>query len=359
MNYYLIAGEASGDLHGADLILGIRRLDAEARFNGMGGDLMRKNGMKLTVHYQEYSFMGFWEVVINLRKIRSLLKRIKADILASQPDKVVLIDYGGFNTKIAAFCKAHGIETHFFILPKVWAWNEKRVKKLRAAVDVGYCIFPFEEKYFNGHGVKTHYVGNPVVHQVNQYLSENKTPDKQAQQVALLPGSRKQEVEKILPTMLSFASSRPELQFVIAAHRKALYSSYTLPSNVRIEEGDTFNVLRSSQLAIVTSGTATLETALLDVPQVVCYRANRLSFFIGKRVVKVRYISPVNLILDKLVIKELIQNEMNTVNLAKEVDLLLDEGNANRIRNAYSELRSVLGNKHAGNEAAQHIVHRQ
>lgn len=355
MKYFIIAGEPSGDLHGSHLVADLCKVDIDAEIKGMGGDKMESAGMDLLVHYRDYSFMGFWEVLVNLRKIKSLLTVIKKAILEFHPDKVILIDYGGFNLKIARFCKEHGIETHFFILPKVWAWNEKRVNKIRSYVDHGYCIFPFEEMYFQNHGVHARYVGNPVQKQVSEYLDQSNPSEPIENRVALLPGSRKQEVEKMLPVMLKVAEKRPDLDFILAAHHKDMIAGFVLPENVHIATKSTFDTLRSSQAALVTSGTANLETALLGIPQVVCYKANPVSYFIGKRVVKINYISPVNLIMDKLVIKELIQNELNPVNLEHELNRLLDVSVANSIRKDYKQLADILGNKSATMETAKMI----
>ncbi len=359
MKYFIIAGEPSGDLHGADLVSELKAFDTSAQVIGMGGDKMKTAGMELSVHYSEYSFMGLTEVIKNLRKIKSLLDRIKKEIVRFNPDKVVFIDYGGFNLKVAKFCKNMGFQTHFFILPKVWAWNEKRVHKIRKYVDFGYCIFPFEEDYFRSRGVNAYFVGNPVANQVEKYLKENSLPKKVANQIALLPGSRNQEIDKILPDMLAYARSQPNYSFKIAAHSAKMIQDFPLPPNVELAEESTFQVVLSSVAAVVTSGTANLETALLGTVQVVCYKANSLSYFIGKRLIKIKYISPVNLILDKLVIKELIQNDMNTVNLTTEVDHLLDEAASAKIKDDYKTLKSMLSGKSAAHETAKHIFNSQ
>ncbi|MCB9263019.1 MAG: lipid-A-disaccharide synthase [Flavobacteriales bacterium] len=357
MKYFFIAGEVSGDLHASHLIDAIKKVDADATFVGMGGDKMLACGMQLTAHIKQYSFMGFVEVLQNLSKIKRLYRLITSEIVSQKPDKVVLVDYGGFNLKIAKFCKQHGFETHFYILPKVWAWNEKRVKKIKKYVDFGYCIFPFEENYFRTFGINANYVGHPVVEQVDAFLSTTKSIDINKNQVALLPGSREQEIKKMLPPMLEVASMRPNLNFVIAANDYTIEKHLPkLPQNVKIEFGKTFETLMQSQVALVTSGTANLETALLNVPQIVCYKANKLSYAIGKRVVKIKYISPVNLILDKAVIKELIQNDLNAINLAAELDSILETKNALKIKEEYNHLRKVLGNKKAATETANFIL---
>lgn len=355
MKYYIIAGEASGDLHGSHLARELFVQDKQAEIRGMGGTLLQQEGVSIAVDYREYSFMGFVEVIQHLGKIRRLFKTVKSDIDTFQPNKVILVDYGGFNLKIAKYCKEKGIQTHFYILPKVWAWNEKRVHKIRKYVDVGYCIFPFEEAYFTRHGVNALYVGNPVVEQILNYLSTAEPPLKKTD-IALLPGSRLQEISRIFPTMLDYANKRSDLSFVVAAHDKSLYKAYTLPPNVTLSDQDTYSTVYHAKAAIVTSGTANLETALLGTPQVVCYKANALSYAIGKRVVKINYISPVNLILDKLVIKELIQDQFNVLHLDTEVNQLLSAGSVQNILSGYKELWNVLGKSSAAKQTAQHII---
>lgn len=355
MKYFIIAGEASGDLHASDVVRELMALDDNAEIIGMGGALMQKAGAHLIVDYSAYSFMGFVEVIQNLRKISKLLKRIKSEIIQFKPDKVILVDYGGFNLKIARFCKEANIQTHFYILPKVWAWNEKRVKKIKMYVDHAYCIFPFEESYFNKHGVNAMYIGNPVVDQIIRFKQTHPNIEIK-DQIALLPGSRKQEVTRILPVMLAFANTKPELNFVIAAHDSKMFSTYQLPPNVRISDKGTYTVVASSKIAIVASGTATLETALLNTPQVVVYAANAFSYAIGKRLVKIKFISPVNLILDKLVIKELLQDDFNVVHLEIEINELSAPEQVKLIQDAYQNLWKVLSKKSAGRETAKNII---
>jgi lipid-A-disaccharide synthase len=357
VKYFIIAGEASGDLHASNLVTQIRHLDPTAEIRGMGGPLMARAGVDCVVDYSDYSFMGLIEVVQNLGKIRRLFHTIKHEITTWQPDKVLLVDYGGFNLKIAKFCKRLGVQTHFYILPKVWAWNEKRVVKIRDNVDFGYCIFPFEEDYFTGHGVNAQYVGNPVVEQIQNYLKENDNLVRQ-DYIALLPGSRNQEIKYILPIMIAYAETRKDLSFVVAMHNKKLFEGYVFPDNIRISENDTYTIVALAKAAIVTSGTANLETALLNTPQVVCYKANAISYAIGKRLVKIKYVSPVNLILDKLVIPELLQDTFNVVHLGKEVNALLSAETADRIRTDYSALWKTLGSSSAALNTAKQIVNK-
>ncbi len=355
MKYFFIAGEPSGDTHASHVIRELHSLDAQAEIRGMGGDKMRAAGMQLDVHFSDYSFMGFIEVVKNLRKVRSLLRLVKETIKAFKPDKVVFVDYGGFNLKMAKFCKSIDVETHFYILPKVWAWNEKRVKKIKAYVDFAYCIFPFEEDYFRNHGVNAFYVGNPVAEQIDNYLGQASKIPIESSTVALLPGSRKQEIKHIWPEMLAFARSQPNYRFKLAAYDAELFENFDLPDNVKVSEESTYDTLRACNAAIVTSGTATLETALLNVPQVVCYKGNELSVSLAKRLVKIKFISPVNLILDKLVIKELIQSELNTLNLADEVLRLFTFEYGDRIKEEYAQLRTVLGSDKSSARTAELI----
>lgn len=356
MKYFFIAGEASGDLHGADVVSALMKRSPDSSISGMGGDKMQQAGMELIAHYKAYSFMGFVEVVLNLRAISKLFKIIKQAILDTKPDKVVLIDYGGFNLKIAKFCKEHKIETHFYILPKVWAWNEKRIVKIRNYVDYAYCIFPFEEEYFTQRGVDAKYVGNPVVAQINRFRDQLDTSIGTKQQIALLPGSRKQEIAKMVPPMLALASKRSDLQFVLSAHDPPLFKNYKLPNNVSYNTKSTYELLAESQAAIVTSGTANLETALIGTPQIVGYIANPISFFIGKRLVKLKYISPVNLIMDKLVIKELIQDEFNVVNLDTQLAELLDSEKVKAVLSGYKELAEKLGYQSAAESVTDYLL---
>lgn len=354
MKYFVIAGEASGDLHGSDLVGALKAHDSSAVIIGMGGDKMERAGMELFRHYGEYSFMGFVEILLNLSKIRRLLKDVKTKIQSEAPDHVVLIDYGGFNLKIAKFCKKLGIPVHFYILPKVWAWNEKRVRKIRDYVDQGYCIFPFEEAYFKSHGVNAIYVGNPVVNQINRFLSDHTIS--RGKYIALLPGSRDQEIYRILPTLLRYARKSPDKRFKLAAHDASKYEGIELPDNVELSDKSTYETVANAKAAIVTSGTANLETALLKTPQVVVYQANRLSYEIGKRVVKIKYISPVNLILDRLLIKELIQSDFDVVHLEEEVEACLTGDTRMEILRGYTELSNLLENKNAGEVVAKHII---
>lgn len=356
MRYFIIAGEPSGDLHASHLMAEIRRLDENAIFMGMGGDRMQTNGLQTISHIKDFSVMGIIEVLMKVFTITKLFRTIKIAIQDFKPDRIILVDYGGFNLRIARFSKKQKIPVHFYILPKVWAWNEGRIKKIKKYVDKGYVIFPFEEAYFQKGGVDAVYVGNPVVEQIGQYLLNSHKEEQNPFQIALLPGSRDQELKLILPTMLSIAENFSNYQFVIAAPTKNELIPEVLPKNVRVEYNNTYSVVHTSKLAVVASGTATLETALLNTPQIVVYRASPISYAIGSRLVKIKFISPVNLILDQSLCTELIQNEFNKVNLEREVERCLDEAIQTKILKGYESLKSLLGNKNAAHEVAKNIV---
>lgn len=365
MKYYIIAGEASGDLHGSNLIKVIRRRDASADFRFWGGDLMAAAADRQPVkHYRDLAFMGFLEVVMNLRTILGNIKFCKQDIENYRPDVLVLIDYPGFNLRIAQFAKQLGIRVVYYISPQLWAWKEGRVETIRKYVDEMLVILPFEKDFYKKHGVEAHFVGHPLLDAISElktidcqiFKSENHLNDKEI--IALLPGSRKQEVEKMLQIMLSVRSYFVDYQFVIAGApslTKDFYSKF-VDHDVHFVSNRTYDLLRCSKAALVTSGTATLETALLNVPEVVCYKGSRISYEIGKRLVRnIKYISLVNLIMDREVVKELIQNDLTTENLVKELKLVLGE-NRNRILTDYEELRHKLGDSGASENAAEIIV---
>ncbi|HLG40597.1 MAG TPA: lipid-A-disaccharide synthase, partial [Chitinophagaceae bacterium] len=321
MKYYIIAGEASGDLHGSNLIKELKKHDLTADIRCWGGDKMREAGSDLVKHYRDLAFMGFTEVLINLRTILLNLKFCKEDILQHKPDALILIDYPGFNLRIAKWAKQQGLKVIFYISPQVWAWKENRVKSMKKHIDKMLVILPFEKDYFkNKWNWETEYVGHPLVEVVDRYLlSVDRTQFFQTDNgqpatniVALLPGSRKQEILKKLPVMLGVSNHFPGYQFVVAQAPAVEDSFYKLFTdrypNVSIAKNKTYHLLAQAKAALVTSGTATLETALFGVPEVVCYKGSPISYQIAKRVIKVKYISLVNLIMDKPVVKELIQN---------------------------------------------------
>lgn len=365
MKYYIISGEASGDLHGSNLMKAIMKEDSQAKFRFWGGDLMAEASQEQPVkHYRELAFMGFIEVVKNLPTILKNIKFCKKDIKNFRPDTLVLVDYPGFNLRIAKFAKSLGIRVVYYISPQLWAWKESRVKLIKKYVDEMLVILPFEKDFYKKHQINAHFVGHPLLDAIEDlkpidkqhFKIENQLNDKEI--IALLPGSRKQEVEKMLELMLSVRSKFTNYQFIIAGAPslpKEFYENY-VDDNVHFVSNKTYDLLRCSKAALVTSGTATLETALLNVPEVVCYRGSKISFAIAKRLVKhIKFISLVNLIMDREVVKELIQSELTTNNLTKELDLILNQ-NRDNILSDYKTLREKLGGKGASENAAKIIV---
>ena len=366
MKYYIIAGEASGDLHASNLMKSILKKDSATEFRFWGGDLMEKVAHQKPVkHYKDLAFMGFLEVAKNLNTILKNIKFCKEDIQIYQPDVLILVDYPGFNLRIAEFAKNLGIKIVYYISPQLWAWKEGRVEKIKKFVDEMLVILPFEKDFYKKHEVDAHFVGHPLLDAISdlqpidiqKFKSENNLNEKEI--IALLPGSREQEVTKMLELMLSVRPYFADYQFVIAGAPslpKSFYQKY-VDENVHFVSNKTYDLLRSSKAALVTSGTATLETALLNIPEVVCYRGSRISYEIGKRLVKnIKYISLVNLIMDKEIVTELIQNELNTHNLVKELHLILEGQNRTKMLNNFEILREKLGGKGASDHAAEIII---
>jgi lipid-A-disaccharide synthase len=364
MKYYLVAGEASGDLHGANLMKELKTRDPQAEFRFFGGDLMQAQGGTLVKHYADMAFMGFLEVVVNLRAILKNLKFCKADIKAWQPDVVVLIDFPGFNLKIADFAKAEGFKVCYYISPKVWAWNQKRVLKIKRVVDHLFCILPFEVEFYKSWDMQVDYVGNPLLDAVSaftpddQFLAKHQLTGKKI--IALLPGSRKQEISRLLPDMLGVISQFPQYQFVIAgapSFNVDYYQQYLGGQQIPIVFSATYGLLTHAEAAIVASGTATLETALFNVPQVVVYKGGTISIAIARMVVAIKYISLVNLIMDKLVVKELIQQDCNPATIGSELDLLLNDTNyRTQMLADYDELDVRMGQPGASAKTAELII---
>jgi lipid-A-disaccharide synthase len=363
MRYYIIAGEASGDLHGSNLIKELRKRDSIAEMRCWGGDLMREAGGEIIKHYRDLAFMGFTEVISNLPTILGNLKFCKKDILSYQPDVILLIDYPGFNLRIAEWAKKNDFKIIYYISPQVWAWKENRVKKIKQYVDKMLVILPFEKEFYKKWEYDVEYVGHPLVEVIDTYKSENvATPLSDRPIIALLPGSRKQEILKKLPVMLKVSKHFPDYQFVVAkapGQEDEFYEPMMkLYKNVSATRNETYRLLSQSAAALVTSGTATLETALFGVPEVVCYIGSPISYQIAKRIVKIKYISLVNLILDKLVVKELIQSELTTLNLVKELRKISDDQPyLENLRKDYQALRNLLqkGGK-ASSNAAEKII---
>ncbi len=362
MKYYIIAGEASGDLHGSNLIKEIRKLDTAADIRCWGGDMMQSAGANVVKHYRDLAFMGFAEVVSNLGTIMRNMRFCKKDIVAFSPDVIVFIDYPGFNIPIAKFASQRGFKTVYYISPQVWAWKEGRVKTIRKVVDKMLVILPFEKEFYNKWNYEVEYVGHPLVQVLDDFKAQFVLPEKKKKIIALLPGSRKQEVAKKLPIMLSVSPFFPDYQFAIA-QAPGLDDSFMQPfvsnyPNVEMVKGKTYELLLQADAAMVTSGTATLETALLGIPEVVCYKGSPISYEIAKRVIKVKYISLVNLIMDKLIVKELIQQDLTTENLHAELkDLLYNEARKQQLKEDYAALYTLLSKGGlASATAAQHIV---
>jgi lipid-A-disaccharide synthase len=362
MKYYIIAGEASGDLHGSNLIREIKARDAAAEIRCWGGDLMEAAGATLVKHYRDLAFMGFVEVVANLRTILRNLDFCKQDIRQFQPDLLIYIDYPGFNLRVADWAKREGFHNVYYISPQVWAWKENRVKTIKTAIDKMLVILPFELDFYRKWKYPVSYVGHPLAEVIEKYKQDNASLQRNPKLIALLPGSRKQEILKKLPVMLSVTPSFPDYEFVVAK-APGVSDDFYAPllakfPNVRTTSNATYAVLMQAEAALVTSGTATLETALFGVPEVVCYKGNKISYLIAKRLIKVKYISLVNLIMDRLVVKELIQDDMNTQNLVQELkNLLHNQEYRNRITGDYDQLRQLLlqgGNASA--KAAEEIV---
>lgn len=364
MRYYIIAGEASGDLHGSNLIKQLQHEDPSATIECWGGDLMQETGAKLVKHYRDLAFMGFIEVVKNLPTIISNLKFCKENIIQFKPDVLILIDYPGFNLRIAEWAKKKGIKIVYYISPQVWAWKANRVKKMKVSIDLMLCILPFEKEYYQKNwNWKVEYVGHPLIEVIENYRlkhieAEANNPDL----IALLPGSRKQEIAKKLPIMLSVTTHFPNERFVVAkapGQEDSFYEPFLQGyPNVSVVKNSTYELLLKSKAALVTSGTATLETALFAVPEIVCYKGSNMSYQIIKRLIKIKYISLVNLIMDKLVVKELIQDELNTINLKTELtNLLYNKQKQEQLANDYKDLKNMLseGGK-ASKQAASKII---
>lgn len=365
MKYYLIAGETSGDLHGANLIKALKNEDPDATFNIIGGDLMQEAaGEKALIHTSAMAFMGFVEVLKNLGKISKNLKAVKSDLLEKKPDTVILIDFPGFNLKIAEFAKKHGIKTCYYISPKVWAWNQGRVKKIKKIVDHMFCILPFEVDFYKKWRMPVDYVGNPLLDAISTYpfnprfREENGFTDKPL--IALLPGSREMEIIKLLPIMAELPYFFPVHQFVIAGapnFNEAFYKQFLKGIDIPVIFNQTYDILNNAEAAVVTSGTATLETGILKVPQVVVYKANPISVWIAKLVVKVKFISLVNLINNFLSVRELIQDYCTAYDISYEVgELINNKAHRASVMENYEILAEKLGSPGASEKTAKLIV---
>lgn len=369
MKYYIVAGEASGDLHGSNLMKALKERDGEADFRFWGGDLMQSVGGELIKHYKEMAFMGFFEVATHLRQVLNNIKVCEVDILLYEPDVLILIDYPGFNLRIAEFAHEHGIKVIYYISPQVWAWKKNRIHKIKRCVDEMIVILPFEKEFYEKHQVPVHFVGHPLLDAIDKDIrkSEAVTDFRQRNNldereiVAILPGSRKQEIDKMLPVMLEVATQYPQYQFIVSGvnwQPQTLYEKYLKKTNIKIVYDQTYPLLLNAKSALVTSGTATLETALLGTPQVVCYKGSAISYIIAKHLIKgISYISLVNLILDKPAVVELIQYDMNAKRLSEEFEkITFDEQNIQRMKADYAHLHHLLADSHASANAAEVIT---
>lgn len=367
MKYYIIAGEASGDLHGSNLIKAIIAKDTNAQIRCWGGDQMEKAGGILVKHYKEMAFMGFLEVIANLNTIFKNIKFCKKDIESYNPDVIIFIDYSGFNLRIASWAKKNNYRTNYYISPQIWASREGRIKNIKRDIDAMYVILPFEKEFYEKkHNYPVHFVGHPLIDAIDQIAFSTEEEfrntyslDRKKPIISLLPGSRKQEVQQMLDQMLRLIPSFSEYQFVIAGAPSLdleFYAPFLKNYPVKLISNKTYELLSHSYAALVTSGTATLETALLKVPQVVCYKGNWISYQIAKRIITLDYISLVNLIMDKEVVKELIQGDLTAKNLEKELSKILDGPAREAQLKAYQELETKLGGKGASEHAAALII---
>ena len=369
MKYYIIAGEASGDLHGSNLMKAILRNDPQAEIRFWGGDLMQSVGGTLVKHIRDLAFMGFVEVVANLRTVLKNIALCKKDIVDFHPDAVIFIDYPGFNLKIAKFTHAQGFKNFYYISPQVWAWKKGRIKTMRKVLDMMYVILPFEKSFYDRNNVhNVEFVGHPLLDAIAEFDKNAQLADDfrsrngldQRPIIALMPGSRKMELRKMMPDMCHLAAQHPEYQFVIAGMRllgSSMYTPYIHSDNVSIVYDQTYPLLKTAFAGVITSGTATLEAALFDLPLVVCYKANALSVFIAKRFAKVNYISLVNLIADKPVVKELIQNDLNANDLESEFrKITVDESYRQNLQHEYDLLKEQLGGVGASQRTVNSIL---
>lgn len=365
MKYYLIAGEASGDLHGANLMKSILKEDPNAQFRFWGGDLMKAVGGTLVTHYKERSFMGFVEILLNLRKILGFIKRCKKDILQYQPDVIIFIDNSGFNLPIAKWAKPQGFRTHYYISPQLWASRAGRIKTIKASVDYMYVVLPFVKDFYDEYDYPVQFVGHPLIDAIadhkqimpEEFKKEHKLDNRPI--IAILPGSRKQEIKKMLEVMLTVTDDFPEYQFIIAgapSQDASFYAPFIKKQGVQLIMNKTYDLLSLSNAALVTSGTATLETALFKVPQVVCYKGSYISYQIAKRIINLQYISLVNLIMDKPVVTELIQGDFNPKKLKEELTKIVDSYNRAVMFLDYYDLEKKLGGKGASDKTAKLIV---
>ena len=355
MKYFILAGEKSGDLHGSNLVKEIRLIDKKAEIIGWGGDQMKSAGVEIFVHHQELAIMGILGVLKNLFKLNKLFNLFTTQIKEFQPDTIIFIDYGGFNLKAAKIAKQNGFYTQFYIAPKVWAWNKSRIKSIEKWVDQLYVIFPFELALFKEKGISTHYIGNPLKDAIDAFVPNPKFKDNN-NYVALLAGSRRQEIKVSLPIFEELVNSSPNIDYIIAgvSEFKDLYEN----CNIKVIYDQTYDVLTCSSAAVVTSGTATLETALFNIPQMVVYKTDWLFYNLAKLVIKIKYISLVNIILDKPAVPELIQSEFTSKKINSCLVKLLDKTSIEyrNQKSDYKDLNKLIGSSGASKIAAEKMI---
>ena len=343
MKIYIVTGEKSGDQHAAKIVKEIKNQNKDIKIGAWGGDSLMSEKIQLDHHIDEINYMGFWEVLKNISQVFKNLKKCKQDIINFSPDLVLLVDYPGFNLKIAEFAYSNNIKTFYYISPKIWAWNSNRISKIKKFVDKMFVVFPFEKEYYKKRGYDVKYLGNPVLESISS--TKLNLIKKEKPIISLIPGSRKQEIEKILPIMLEIISFYPNYSFVLSATNSFTHQYYkelVKGYDVEIIFDRQYDILNSSSAAIVTSGTSTLEAALLNVPQIVCYKTSKLSYLIAKLFVKIKYISLVNILLNKSSISELIQNYLTAENIINKLNYILDPINKKQILNDYEEVRKIL-----------------
>ncbi len=366
MKYYIISGEASGDLHGSNLIKALSKLDDNAEFRCWGGEMMQQQGATLVKHYKDLAFMGFVEVIRNLPTILNNLSFCKKDITDYCPDVIILVDYPGFNLRIAKWAKENTFKVVYYISPQIWAWKENRIHAIKKCIDKMLVILPFEKAFYSKWNYPVEYVGHPLVEVIEDYKKSNTSNHNplstEESVIALLPGSRKQEILKKLPIMLEVCGHFTQYQFVVAMapgiDAEFYTSLLTEYKNVKAVRGKTYDLLSIATAALVTSGTATLETALFEVPEIICYKGSKVSYWIAKKLIKIKFIGLVNLIMNKEVVKELIQDELTPANLIKELSLMLnDDTKKEQIKKNYSQLKALLSEGgHASSNAASSII---
>lgn len=360
MKYYIVAGEASGDLHGSNLMKEIKSQDSKAEFRFFGGDLMKAVGGELVNHYKDTAFMGFIPVILNLRTILRNIKNCQEDVLKFNPDVLILIDYPGFNLKIAKFAHENGLKVHYYISPKIWAWKERRIKDIKAYVHKMITILPFETEFYKGHGMEVDYVGNPLFDQISNFKNTESKIESEKPILAVLPGSRKMELERMLPTMAKAAKLMEDKYAIFIAatpdFEVDFYKGLIGDLNAKFVVGETYKLLNSASLGIITSGTATLEASIFKVPHVLCYHGPALIVALARKFVKVKFLGLANLILDREITKELIQEDMTPKKIQAELEVFETEEGGKKMNDDFDELLSKLGTEGASKLAAEVII---